>query len=453
MDKNNYGDSKRDNFGGDMKTRRNRRKKSGDTEKIVITGRKEVRDSEYSRERRNEKRKRKDVAGRTTSYFQTVLTVFLTLIIVTMAANFISKDRDFSQVENRKLREKPKFTVSGFLSGEYTKNLGTYYEDQFIGRDSFIGLKALSEKYTLRQENNGVYINDSQYLIQKFSRNTPEMTQEKASAINRFVKAHLKRNTSIMLVPNKAEVLSDRLPFDAPIESQAEYIKDFYSELTVDINKVNPTTVLKENRSSYLYFRTDHHWTQKAAYLASSQYLKSIGMEPLPEENYEILKVDNTFTGTLAALAGMVPGQKDDIDLYVPREPEDLIVTVTEEKAKFTSFYRTDKLSERDKYLVYLGGNYPVVRINTSSKNDRRLMIIKDSYANSFVPFLTPLFNEITMVDLRYYSGDVNKLVDDYNVSDILILYNVNTFSDDSSILNLTDSLDKPQEENQTTDQ
>ena len=78
-----------------------------------------------------------------------------------------------------------------------------------------------------------------------------------------------------------------------------------------------------------------------------------------------------------------------------------------------------------------------MVRISTNSPANRRLLIIKDSYANAFVPFLTKDFNEITMLDLRYFTDDVQTYIEDYSITDILVLYNINTFNDDNSILNL----------------
>lgn len=383
------------------------------------------------------------------SYGNLLLAIFLLTIFTVMTVNLIIPDKTYSEVENRSLAQGEAFTPDSLFRTNFHKKFGTWFEDQFIGRDSFIGIKALMDKFTLRQENNGVYINNGQYLLEKFDRNPPEVTKEKATAINTFVKAHPDKNIYMMLVPTKTEVLSGKLPFMVPEDSQSDYIKDFYSELTVDLKKINVTQSLKDHKDQYIFFRTDHHWTQRAAYLAYREFMKSVGFEPTEEGEYEIKKVDNNFLGTLANKAGLVPGSPDEIDLYVPRKPEEIIVNIVESKEKFTSLYMTDKLSERDKYLVYLGGNYPVVRINTSSKNDKRLLIIKDSYANSFVPFLTSAFNEITMVDLRYYSGDVNKLLDDYNITDVLFLYNVATFNDDSSILNITDSLvnTKPEEE------
>ena len=72
--------------------------------------------------------------------------------------------------------------------------------------------------------------------------------------------------------------------------------------------------------------------------------------------------------------------------------------------------------------------------IRTESANERRLLLIKDSYANCFVPFLTPYYREIVMVDPRYYYGDIEELIGEKQISDVLFLYNANTFFEDNSL-------------------
>jgi hypothetical protein len=87
-----------------------------------------------------------------------------------------------------------------------------------------------------------------------------------------------------------------------------------------------------------------------------------------------------------------------------------------------------DKVNTKDKYALFLNGNHPLVKITTNVKNSKRLLIIKDSYANSLVPFLTSHYSEIYLVDPRYYYEDIGKLVNENKINDMLIVYNVNTF-------------------------
>ena len=104
-----------------------------------------------------------------------------------------------------------------------------------------------------------------------------------------------------------------------------------------------------------------------------------------------------------------------------------------------SSIYDMDALGKKDKYMVFLGGNYPLIRITTPGRNNRKLLIIKDSYANTLVPFLLEHYDEIYMVDPRYYTDSIEKLVRDEHIDNIMILYNVITFVEDQSILNITD--------------
>lgn len=102
-----------------------------------------------------------------------------------------------------------------------------------------------------------------------------------------------------------------------------------------------------------------------------------------------------------------------------------------------TGVYDTEKLNEKDLYTTFLGGNYDILTIETDLPGEESLMVIKDSYANAFIPFLLKYYPRITVVDLRYFSGDLLRLADDYRITEVLFLFNVNTYSDDDSILNL----------------
>lgn len=64
-------------------------------------------------------------------------------------------------------------------------------------------------------------------------------------------------------------------------------------------------------------------------------------------------------------------------------------------------------------------------------------MIIKDSYANNFIPFLTENYGNISLIDLRYYKDSVSEYLINNDIKEVLFLYNVNTFNEDDSIFNL----------------
>lgn len=373
-------------------------------------------------------------------YKRNLLFVFSLIIVLFLILGLIKKDVSFSENENRNLKQFPSATSSNIKSGKFGSELESYMQDQFIMRDSFVSLKTWFEKLILKQEINGVYINNKDFLISKFDKNQDSLIKEKADAINKFVKAHPSVKSSILLSPNKVEVYNDKLPSRNTEKSQSKFIEDFYNITDGSIKKVDITTALKQNKNEYLFFNTDHHWTQRGAFSAYQVLEKEVFKNPI-DSNYDIKTIANDFYGTLSSKTG-IKSKADNIEVYVPKNEYDYVINIPSEKRKTSSFYDTSKLKEKDKYLTFLGGNYPVVRITSESIVDKRLLVIKDSYANSLIPFLIKDFNEITVVDLRYYTGNIHQLVKDYNISNVLFLYNVNTFNDDNSILNVGDYID-----------
>ncbi len=376
---------------------------------------------------------------RLNGYRNLLILLFTLTIILVPIIQAIIPDKPFSVNENRALKTMPSLSMESINNGTFMKGLGGYLEDHFPLRDAIVSFKARMDKLLMRMENNDVYINNSEYLFEKFHKNSEQVTKEKVSAINNLAKKNLGKNISVMLVPNKIEILKDKLPYKAPVDSQKQYLEDFYSKLTVDINKINLIKVLTENKNNYLFFKTDHHWTQEGAFLAANEYLRTVGAKPQPQTNYDIRMINNDFYGSLSSKSGIKTNSPDSLNVFISKSSEDIIVNLTEERKKLTSLYQTEMLEGKDKYLLFLGGNYPVVRISTNSTANKRLLIIKDSYANAFVPFMTKDYNEITMMDLRYSTDNVQTIIDDYNITDILVLYNINTFNDDNSILNLLD--------------
>jgi hypothetical protein len=62
------------------------------------------------------------------------------------------------------------------------------------------------------------------------------------------------------------------------------------------------------------------------------------------------------------------------------------------------------------------------------------LLVIKDSYANAFIPFLAPFYSEITVIDPRYYYDSIDALIADAQITDVLYLFNANTFFRDTTL-------------------
>lgn len=371
-------------------------------------------------------------------YRSLIAIVFLLFISIMSISSILRKEKVFSEEENRNLSGKPEFSFSSLFKGNYTKNYESYISDQFPGRRFFVSIKAKTDRLMGKSESNNVFIGKDNQLIEDFEERSKEETNEKVSTINEFVKRHENINTYFMLIPTATEILKEKLPKYAPVDSQVEYMKYIQENLNSNIKFINSYNALINNRNEYLYYKTDHHWTSKGAYIAYVEFCKTIGMEPKKEEEFNIELVANDFYGSLSSKIGVKRGEPDYIDVYVPKENGEVVVNYITEQKRSTSIYNSESLDKKDKYEVFTGGNHPHINIKSLGDPKRKLLIIKDSYANSFLQFLTSHYGEIDIVDLRYYMEDLETLIKTQEITDILFLYNVNTFNSDDSILNIS---------------
>ena len=239
----------------------------------------------------------------------------------------------------------------------------------------------------------------------------------------------------MMLVPDAANVLEKDLPAFAKVEDQTQMFSMVKKDLGDAVEWIDVATELSKHTNEKIYYKTDHHWTTLGAFYAFQAAAPSLEITDDMSGKYVSYAVTDSFNGSLASKSGMNLKEKEQIDIYVPTEEDtDLIVDYVDEGKRVTSLYNSSALKEKDKYTVFLGGNYSLLDIRTVSTSKEKLLIVKDSFANSFIPFLTPYYREIVVVDPRYYSGTINDLMDSYRISEVLFLYSGNTFFKDNNI-------------------
>ena len=368
---------------------------------------------------------------------------FLIALFSFGALNFFSKDRVFSETENRYLEQRPVLRLSELMDGRFMSSYEKYQTDQFFSRDSWIQFRSAADRFLGKNESGGVFLGKGEQLYEK-----PEKLEQQVwnnlDAIKEFAGLHSDKGIYFLLAPGAAGVKPEGLPPFAPIEDQAGQLRQIHEYLEGAVQEISVYGTLREHREEYLYYRTDHHWTTLGAWYAFLKAEQVMGLEAGPD--MEAYPVTNRFQGTLASRSGYrVPS--DTISVFWPRQEEHLVVTYVEEQKKSASLYASKKLEGRDQYGVFLDGNHPVVRIRTMAESERTLLIFKDSYANCFVPFLTAHFREIVLVDPRYYYGNVDTLMGEQEFTDILFLYNLNTFLEDDVLhFVLEDSKEKPTE-------
>ncbi|MCM1307956.1 MAG: DHHW family protein [Butyrivibrio sp.] len=354
--------------------------------------------------------------------------IFLCFMPVWM---LVSRDVDFSDKENRYMAKFPKITVKALADGSFMEDFETYLTDQFPVRDACITLKTNTLRLLGQRRINGVYICDKGYLIAEEEKYSPAALEDLTQAVNGFADAS-GADVKFMLVPNASLIYEERLPYGVK-STENDTVELVKSRLSDSVGFVDVRDALLAQKGIQLYYKTDHHWTTAAAYAAFEEYAREAGLD-ISSVQYESYCVSGAFQGTQASNCG-VYSSSDAVNICVPKDSEgSYIVNYADETRKSATLFDMSRLEEKDKYLVFMGGNYSRVDISTRTKNGRRLLLIKDSYANCFIPMLTPCYEEIIVIDPRYYYDDIYQLMSDNMISDVLFLYNVNSFVSDNSL-------------------
>lgn len=366
---------------------------------------------------------------------QLVGIIFILILFLFLIINIIVPNKEKSEQENRMLATKPKFRLSSLISGDYDEKFEAYMDDQFVGRDMWRKLKVTVDRICGSRLENGVYIGRNGQLLEQIEVADENHLAANIKAIKSFSESQKKIPVRMMLVPDAANVLNHSLPALAKPEDQTQMFSMVRKDLGDSVEWIDVSTELNKHKTEKIYYKTDHHWTTLGAFYAFQAAAPSLGIEGDLSGKYVSHAVSNSFNGMLASKSGVNLGEKEQIDIYVPTEEDtDLIVDYVDEGKRSTSLYDSSKLKEKDQYTVFLGGNSSLLDIRTVSTSTKRLLLVKDSFANSFIPFLTSYYREIVVVDPRYYSGTINDLMDSYRISEVLFLYSGNTFFKDNNI-------------------
>jgi len=213
-----------------------------------------------------------------------------------------------------------------------------------------------------------------------------------------------------VLVPTQIEFIPER--FQSVTDSQLVAIQRVYDDLKLAI-PVDAYSRLKAHAAEYIYFRSDHHWTALGAYYAYLAYAETAGLVPVTIDKY----IRHDLPGFLGYLYNMSPSTQlrenpDTISYYLLADPPWLSVNLI----------HLPGADQALTYRIFLGGDYPLYEIYTSVGNGRTCVVIKDSYANAFVPWLVPHYETILVIDPRHYEGSVMHLLADYNDIDLIVL-------------------------------
>lgn len=358
--------------------------------------------------------------------------IFMVLLLGLAGKEALSHQRTYSPVEKRELQTRPEISITKVLDGRFQKKYESYLRDQFPGRDHWVSFQTDMELFMGKNEIHNVYIGKNHYLLEHYTEKEfdPQQISKNLQALEKFVgKAKQNADVHVMMVPTKSWILREKLPAFAPHYKEQRFYDALQQKLEKEDVLISVEPVLDAHKEEEIYYRTDHHWTTLGAWYAYEQYTKAVGGDFQRAQGKKKFRcISKDFYGTTYAKINYAR-QADKIEIYEPADKLRVVYNMGEKKTK--TLYDFSFLKTADQYSVFTGGNQAVLEITGGIKNGKTLLLIKDSFANSILPFLAEDYEKLVVVDLRQLNVSGDRLLEMFSPTDILILYNSAQFAQD----------------------
>ena len=367
-----------------------------------------------------------------------VLILFSVFFVGMFLLDCVTPDRTVSELENTTLTQRPKVTAQILSSAglnRFFDDYTQYTKDQIPGRDAWISLQSFVETALLQKtQSGGILLGDKGQMFDRTYGlvSSEERTLPRNIAAVASLAARCPGKVYVMVAPAASSIYPERVPAHAPLLQEESYLGQIQTAVEQAGGVYLPLEdALSAHKDEYIYYRTDHHWTTQGAYYAYSELCSALGLEPFDRAAHTAVDVPD-FYGTFYSRARTWNAQPDTLTYYDLDNPL-TIYTVTgpgmPTEGQTTGLYDLDKLDVYDKYAAFLHGNNGLSRVEGDGEG--RILVIKDSYANSFVPFLTANYAQIDVVDLRNYNYGLDGLIAENGYDQILVLYSFDSFKSD----------------------
>lgn len=286
--------------------------------------------------------------------------------------------------------------------------------------------------------NSGVYIYNG-IALELFG-GSDSSAEYYAKTISEFKKKAPEYTVYNMVIPNHTEfALPRRLIEDETVytNNQADSIKKIYQSYTEDVKPINCYNILAEHIDEYIYFNTDHHWSGLGAYYAYQAFCEQTGQKALDLADCDEHTIPD-FEGTLASYDESVMNNLDTVHFWTfPYATHAQRLAENGGELEETSIYYEQEPSGTLSYGVFIWGDAPLfIEYNDELDNGKKIVVVKESYGNSFVPYLSYNYEEVHIIDPRHWTGNLKSYMQDHDIDEVLFLNNVmaantGTFVDD----------------------
>ncbi|MBR4451824.1 MAG: hypothetical protein IKS39_08320 [Clostridia bacterium] len=386
-----------------------------------------------------------------------------------------------SEVEKRELTKFPKLTISGIWNGSFFTDVDTWYADTYPLREKLIAdYQAFQSRFGIRTEQlieaspepaeveetkpvdpdenlveglgdvnvsaenvGSIYIaGNSGYGVYAYSESGSRKYAEIVSRVADNLKG--KADVYCLIGPISAGVmLSDDVRKSIHCDDEDVATEKMYDMMSENVKTVSTHHALKKHNSEYIFFRTDHHWTARGAYYAYKEFCKVKGIEPERLEDFKTMKFEG-FLGsfyTQSNRSRQLGDNPDTVEAFIPNDTNKMTTyfkkgsTFTENEWKIVN--DVSHYAKTELYSCFAGADQAFSFIHNEKKTDgSSILVIKDSFGNAFIPFLTDHYEYVYWIDYRYYKAfiswqgksdpSISSLVAEKNIKDVLLLNNIN---------------------------
>lgn len=352
------------------------------------------------------------------------ISLFLGFIFIIPIIILTTPDKKISDIENKILTQLPNLSLNNILNKRFMNEFDKYTSDQFPLRSDFIKLKNSYSYLIGQREFRNIYISKNNKLLEKFVYNKDIIDTNISTLVDLATDLKSKYNisTKLMIVPTSIAFYEEELPSWAISDNEKTAI-DYIDSVITHSNSLEfytPYNILMNNKDKYIFFNTDHHWTQLGAKLAYEDLYNTKILD-------NSIKVSDDFYGSYYSKA-ILPNINGD-SIYSYNDFNNFKIDIDFSKT-YNFLYDENKLIGKNKYQYFLHGDPAFAVIEGNANNNDEILIFKDSYAHSFIPFLTLNYKKIHIVDPRYYIIDYEDyLSNNRNVNEILFINNIQTFN------------------------
>jgi len=402
--------------------------------------------------------------------------ILIAVVLIGFGAYIVLPQQSRSDIESRNLQTFPELSFKTVF--EKTENVITgktenfmilfeeYCADQFVARSFWVSSFHLFEGMLQHKKLGDVFLGsegrlliDTRYVdLESRYAGTVHADQFRSNFVSnvKWIKeavASIEVPAYLAMATNSTTIYPDMLPPNAAVFSEQDMVLQYMQEkVGEDISFINLYPALAAHKNEEIFYKTDHHWTLLGAYYAYESICASMGLTPVPLDQFDVETLLDSqgqpvsFSGTYYPKVFGIPVKPDTMTKFTPKFPANYsmvsynmdAVGTKIDYAEHNSFYVDSHLETAQKYEYYTGNIHGYTEITSDVPAEpRTLLLIKDSYAHSMIPFLANHYTKIMMIDYRDVGAGLTSLVEEVNPDEVLFLYSVTGFSD-VKLVNLT---------------